>query len=253
MKLLVRWSLTLGLAGSVMFAGILGINNLQAFALPEEQVIKILRAVPVFTLTNLKGEFLVSSRNNQSKTISFVGFFISKDDAQKFLDNRIKKNNPKLASTLKISSVSLAEYNQIVLEAKQKRDSVIYTLVPTQQQIDAAKNILNTNGKKVEQFNGVPLFIPKLLKKGYLTIPIPQEKERFVPIFFEKEQAVVILEEFKKAVPKEAANTEIEVTDLSSVIDTLTNSKDLTMSKFLLYPSRESIEFLNSLPKQPKK
>jgi hypothetical protein len=86
-----------------------------------------------------------------------------------------------------------------------------------------------------------------------LTIPIPQEKERFVPIFFEKEQAVVILEEFKKAVPKEAANTEIEVTELSSVIDTLTNSKDLTMSKFLLYPSRESIEFLNSLPKQPKK
>jgi nickel transport protein len=251
MKLLVRWGLTLGLASSVMFAGILGMNNLQALALPQEQVVKILQEVPVFTLTNPKGEPLVGS--NESKTIFQIAFFISKDDAQKFLDNTIKKKNPELASTFKISSVSLAYYYQIVLKAKQKRDSVIYSLVPTQQQIEAATNILSANGKKVEQFNGIPLFIPKLLKKGYLTIPIPQEKERFVPVFFEKEQAAVLLEEFKKAFPKEAGNAEIEVTELDSVINTLTNSKDATMSKFLLYPSRESIEFLNSLPNQPKK
>ena len=251
MKLLVRWGLTLGLAGSVMFASILGINNLQALALPQEQVIKILQEVPVFTLAYPNGEPLVGS--NQSKTISQVGFFISKDDAQKFLDNTIKKKNPELGSTLKISSVSLAYYYQIVLKAKQKRDSVIYSLVPTQQQVEAAINILSANGKKVEQFNGIPLFIPKLLKKGYLTIPIPQEKERFVPVFFEKEQAAVLLEDFKKAFPKEAGNAEIEVTELYSVINTLTNSQDPTMSKFLLYPSRESIKFLNSLPNQPKK
>ncbi|MDB9450120.1 Tic22 family protein [Dolichospermum circinale] len=253
MKLLVRWSLTLGLAGSVMFAGILGINNLQAFALPEEQVIKILQKVPVFTLTYPKGEFVVFSGKNQSKTISQIGFFISKKDAKFFLEDQIKKN-PQLASTIQIRDFPLAYYYKLAVENSKKKDSgVIFTLFPTEQQVDSAKSILTSSGKPVQQFNGIPLFLAKVSKKGYLTIPIPQEKERFVPIFFEKEQAVALLEEFKKAVPKEAANTEIEVTKLSSVIDTLTNSKDPTMSKFLLYPSRESIEFLNSPPKQPKK
>ena len=84
MKLLVRWGLTLGLASSVMFAGILGMNNLQALALPQEQVVKTLQEVPVFTLTNPKGEFVVISKKNQSKTISQIGFFISKKDAQTF-------------------------------------------------------------------------------------------------------------------------------------------------------------------------
>ena len=70
MKLLVRWSLTLGLAGSVMFAGILGINNLQALALPQEQVVKTLQEVPVFTLTNPKGEFVVE--NNKKKDSNVI-------------------------------------------------------------------------------------------------------------------------------------------------------------------------------------
>jgi nickel transport protein len=110
MKLLARWGLTLGLAGSVMFTSILGMNNLQALALPQEQVIKTLQEVPVFTLTNPKGEFVVISRKDQSKTISQIGFFISKKDAQFFLEDRIKKENPQLASTIQITPVSLADY-----------------------------------------------------------------------------------------------------------------------------------------------
>jgi len=75
MKLLARWGLTLGLAGSVVFTSILGINNLQALALPEEEVIKTLQQVPVFTLTNPKGEFIVLTGKDQSKTIFQIGFF----------------------------------------------------------------------------------------------------------------------------------------------------------------------------------
>jgi len=40
MKSLIRWGVTLGIAGSVIFAGISGINNSQALALPQEQVVK---------------------------------------------------------------------------------------------------------------------------------------------------------------------------------------------------------------------
>ena len=254
MKLFVRWGLTLGLASSVMFAGILGINNLQALALPEEQVVKTLREVPVFTLTNSQGEFVVISRKNQSKTISQIGFFLSKKDAQTFLENRLKKENSQLASTIQIKPVSLADYYKLVVENNKKKDSnLVFTLVPTQQQVKQATTMLNTTDKTDKKFNGIPLFVPKFKKENsYLTIP--QGKERFIPFYFEKEQAVALLEAFKKAKPQESTNTEIQVLDLYNVIATLSSSDDPNTNKFLLYPSQESIEFLRSLfPAQPKK
>jgi hypothetical protein len=254
MKLFVRWGLTLGLASSVMFAGILGINNLQALALPEEQVVKTLREVPVFTLTNSKGEFVVISRKNQSKTISQVGFFLSKKDAQTFLENRLKKENSQLASTIQIKPVSLADYYKLVVENNKKKDSnLVFTLVPTQQQVNQATTMLNTTDKTDKKFNGIPLFVPKFKKENsYLTIP--QGKERFIPFYFEKEQAVALLEAFKKAKPQESTNTEIQVLDLYNVIETLNSSNDPNTNKILLFPSQESIEFIRSLaPAQPKK
>jgi nickel transport protein len=254
MKSLVRWGATLGLAGSVFLGGLVGIGNLpglgnlEAVALPQDQVVKKLQEVPVFTLTNPKGEFVVLSRNNQSKTVSQVGFFISKQDAQKFLDNRLKKENPQLASTLQVRPLSLADYYKIVLEGKKKSDSVIYTLVPTQQQVASATSMLNASGKKVEQFNGIPLFVPKFKKdNSYLTIPLANGNERYIPFFFEKEQAVALLDEFKKAVPKEAENTEIQVVDLYGVMEALNTSNDPSINKIVLYPSRESINFIRSL------
>ena len=257
MKLLVRWGLTLGLAGSVMFGGVLGINNLPAFALPQEQVVKTLQEVPVFTLTNPKGEFVVISRKNQEKTISQVGFFLSKKDAQSFLEQRLKKENPQLASTIQITPVSLAEYYKLVLENNKKKDSnVIFTLVPTKQQVDQAITMLNSSGKTDKKFDGIPLFVPKFKQENsYLTIPKGQAgKERLIPFYFDKEQAVALLEEFKKVKPQEAANTEIQVLDLYRVIDTLSSSNDPSTNKIFLFPSRESIEFIRSIiPAQPKK
>ncbi|MDM9581239.1 MULTISPECIES: Tic22 family protein [unclassified Nostoc] len=257
MKSFIRLGATLGIAGSVFLTGLSGIGNLpgmgnlEAIALPQDQVVKKLQEVPVFTLTNPKGEFVVLSRNNAnnaSKPVSQVGFFISKQDAQKFLDNRLKKENPQLASTLQVRPLSLADYYKIVQESKKKSDSVIYTLVPTQQQVASATSMLNQNGKKGEQFNGIPLFVPKFKKdNSYLTIPLAKGNERYIPFFFEKEQAVALLEEFKKAVPKEGANTEIQVVDLYGVMEALNSSSDPSINKIVLYPSRESINFIRSL------
>jgi hypothetical protein len=255
MKSFIRLGATLGIAGSVFLAGLSGIGNLpgignlEAVALPQDQIVKKLQEVPVFTLTNPKGEFVVLSRkNNASKPISQVGFFISKQDAQKFLDNRLKKENPQLASTLQVRPLSLADYYKIVQESKKKSDSVIYTLVPTQAQVASATSMLNQNGKKGEQFNGIPLFVPKFKKdNSYLTIPLAKGNERYIPFFFEKEQAVALLEQFKKAVPKEAENTEIQVVDLYGVMEALNSSSDPSINKIVLYPSRESISFIRSL------
>ncbi|WP_414576227.1 Tic22 family protein [Anabaena sp. CCY 9402-a] len=251
MKALVRLGVILGIAGSILSADLPGVGNLQAVALPQEQVVKKLQEVPVFTLTNAKGEFVIISRNNQGKSISQVGFFISKQDAQKFLDNRLKKENPQLATTLQVRPLSLADYYKIVLEGKKKSDSTIYTLMPMQQQVDSAVSLLNQSGQKGDQFNGIPLFVPKFKKENsYLTIPLAQGNERYIPFFFEKEQAVALLDQFKKAVPGEGANTEIQVVDLFGVMEALNSSNDPMINKIVLYPSRESISFIQSLVKK---
>jgi Tic22-like family len=248
MKSLVRWGATLAIAGSILSGALPGIGNLQAMALPQDQVVKKLQEVPVFTLTNAKGEFIVISRSNQGKQISQVGFFISKQDAQKFLENRLKKENPQLAGTLQVRPLSLADYYKIVLEGKKKSEAVFYTLVPTQQQVESARTLLTQSGQKGQQFNGIPLFVPKFKKdNSYLTIPLAQGNERYIPFFFEKEQAVNLLDQFKKAAPQEGANTEIQVVDLYGVIEALNSSNDPGMSKIVLYPSQESINFIRSL------
>ena len=43
MKALVRWGATLGIAGSIFFAGLSQIENLQAVALPQNEVVKKLQ------------------------------------------------------------------------------------------------------------------------------------------------------------------------------------------------------------------
>ena len=60
MKSLVRWSATLGLVGSTLLGSVFT-GNLQALALPEEQVVKTLQPIPVFTVTDAQGAPLVAS------------------------------------------------------------------------------------------------------------------------------------------------------------------------------------------------
>ncbi|MEA5618863.1 Tic22 family protein [Cronbergia sp. UHCC 0137] len=256
MKSLMRWGLKLGIAGSVILTGLCGVGNLRAIALPEAQVVQVLQKVPIFTLTYPKGEFVVFPTKNASKTISQIGFFISKQDAQRFLDNRIKKENPELGKTLQVRPISLADYYKLLLENKKKADSsVVFTLVPTQQQVELARNLLTASGQPGEKFNGIPLFVPKFkADNSYLTIL--RGKEQYIPFYFEKEQASALLNEFKKSSPDKASNTEIQVVDLYGVIENLNSSNDTNLNKIFLFPSRESIDFIRSLvpaSSKPKK
>ena len=59
-KPLVRWSITLGVAGATFLSwGIL--ENLVAIALPEEEILQKLDPVPVFTIADEQGAPLVAS------------------------------------------------------------------------------------------------------------------------------------------------------------------------------------------------
>ncbi|MFM7352853.1 MAG: Tic22 family protein, partial [Microcystis aeruginosa] len=92
MKSLIRWTATLGLVGTTTLTSLLGSYS-KALALPEEQIVKTLQYVPVFAIADDQG--------------LFTPVFISQQDAQNFFE-RLKKENPEVASKFKVQPFSLA-------------------------------------------------------------------------------------------------------------------------------------------------
>ena len=160
MKSLVRWSITLGLVGTTVLGAGFG-QNLKAFALPQDQILQKLKPIPVFTIADDKGAPLVASENNKK----IAGVFISQQDAQKFVE-RLQKGNPELARKVKVVPVSLSEVYQLAEANAKKQDGLNFAYVPTQAQVDSAKQLL---GKEYK--GGVPLFVARGGKEnGELTV-----------------------------------------------------------------------------------
>jgi nickel transport protein len=84
-------------------------------------------------------------------------------------------------------------------------------------------------------------------KSGYLTVQ--QGDKQVIPLFFEKEQLQILVDNFKKQQPALRETVKIEVAELSSIIQTLKTSDDKGLNSLVLVPSREAIAFLQSLPK----
>ncbi|GET41963.1 Tic22 family protein [Microseira wollei] len=259
MKSFLRWSATLGLLGTALVSGALA-NVPEALALPEEQVVQRLRTVPVFMIAKADGGVLsqcLDPTNGQQvncdneKKVLVTPAFISQRDAQTVLQ-RLRADNPNDGQNLQVIPRSLAEvYQQLEQANREKKDSVAVDFLPVQQQVESALALLRQNGRQVQRFNGVPLFVAKFKSENkYLTIP--QGDDRVIPFFFDKEQAIALLDRFKQSQPNMASDVEIQVMDLETVIQTLKTSNDPVLNKVLLVPSRESLEFLRTLqPTQP--
>ncbi len=249
MKSFVRWCVTVSIVGSTLLGSSL-IGNMKAIALPEAQVLQKLEQVPVFTVTDEGGAPLVASvKNSQDKDTSVAGIFISQQDAQSFID-RLKTQNPELAKKVKVSPVSLADVYKLEEANQNKPDGLHFAYVPVQHQVETAVAVLKQGGQKVENFQGVPLFVAKAGKdKGYLTIQ--QDNKQFIPFFFDKEQLQAMIDRFKKEKPDLASTVEINVVTLQGVIDTLRKSDNQQLTQIVLFPSQESLAFLRTLPSAP--
>ncbi len=221
-------------------AGIVGITLVSSWlsqtpkllALPQDVIVNMLKPIPVFTITNAEGAPLVASGDKNEKV---AGVFISKQDANGFVE-RLKKENPELGKQVRVVPVSLGEIYQLS-ETAAKQDGILFAYVPSEKQIQQAKQL------NPQYQGGVPLFVATVGKDGgYLTIK--QNNMEVIPFFFEKEQAEQLIAEFKKAQPQQAKEAKIEVVVLEGVLDALRKNNDETLKKIVFWPSRESIEFL---------
>jgi hypothetical protein len=246
MKSLIRWTATLGLVGTTMLTSLLGSYS-KALALPEEQIVKTLQSVPVFAIADDQGVPLIAVEKEQK----FTGVFISKQDAQNFFE-QLKKENPEVASKVKVQAVSLAQvYKMQTSQTDQNR--LIIDFVPKESEVESAKKLLSERGQQYQ--GGVPLFVPKAGKESNFLV-ISRNNQDFIPFFFEKAAALQMVEQYKKANPAEAATVKIDVIPLESVIATLQQSNDEALTKILLYPSQETIDFIRAnsnqnAPNQP--
>ncbi len=238
MKSLVRWSATLGLIGSALLGSWFS-QNPEALALPEDQIIEKLKPVPVFTIADQDGSPLIASGDDNSKV---AGVFMSQQDANNFVE-RLKNENPELADKVQVTPVSLGEVYQLAQKNEAQANGLNFAYVPVQTEVELAKKLLSENGQEYQ--GGVPLFVAKGGSEGgYLTIE--QNTQQVIPFFFEKKQLEQMVERFKQEKPDLASTVKIEVVPLESVIATLQNSDNEMLNKIVLWPSRESLEFLRS-------
>jgi len=258
MKSLVRWGATLGLVGSTLL-GSFFTANLQALALPDEEVVERLRPVPVFTVTDAQGAPLVATvpaGQGDSQTANVAGVFISQQDANDFLE-RLKKDDPNLGNSVQIVPVSLAEVYELEKNSQNQTENLDFAFIPEQDQVQLAQPLWeaqlrrNQNGQENQQFQGVPLFVAKAgPNQGYLTIQ-PQNGVQLIPFFFEKSQLQEMVERYKDQQPNQSNNITIEVVSLEGLIGTLQREDNPDLKKITLVPSQESIQFLRSLRPNP--
>jgi len=248
MKSLVRWGATLALAGSAIIGSSL-IGSMRVLGLPQDQIVKMLAEVPVFTITDASGAPLVATVPNGQKKATIAGVFINEKDAQSFVD-QLKTKNPNLAKTVRVVAVSLGQVYQLNQTNQNKRNSVDFDYVPDRQQVSSALTLLQQSGQKVNEFPGVPLFVATGKQgKGYMTIK--RNNQQIVPFFFKKEDLQSLLERFKQQKPDLAATVEIQVVPLQAVIQKLKTGNDANLNQIVLVPPQESVDFVRSLQSAP--
>lgn len=239
MKSLLRWCATLGLVGSTVIGTWLS-PNLEAFALPDEQVIQKLRQIPVFTIADSSGAPLVASQGDQGRRVA--GVFISQQDAQEFLE-QLRQEQPELAGQVQVMPVSLGEIYQL---DQQQASALDFAFVPAEEQVRSAVSLLEEQGQQIEENQlGVPLFVARGgEEQGYLTIE--RDENQVIPFFFDRAELEQILERFKQQKPELADTVQIEVVTLQSVLQTLQSQDNEDLEKIEFVPSREALEFLRS-------
>lgn len=238
-KPLIRWSITLGVAGAT-FLSWGAIENLIAIALPEAEILEKLEPVPVFTIADEQGAPLVASGEDEAKV---AGVFISQTDANQFV-NQLKTENPELAEKVRVVPVSLGEVYKLAQSAESEENALNFAYVPEEEAVASAKTIGEQNKQPYQ--GGVPLFVARGGEgKGYLTIE--RNSKQVIPFFFDKTQLEAMVNRYKEQEPEIADNIEIEVHPLEGVVETLETGSDEILEKIVLVPSTESIEFLQNV------
>ncbi|MFB6276980.1 MAG: Tic22 family protein [Halothece sp.] len=222
-------------------ASILWGMTASTLALSQSQIIEKLRRVPVFTVANDKGSPLLASGDNNNR---MMGVFMSQKDAKEFV-NKLKKEKPKLAQKVQVVALPLGRVYKIDQQNEGKSKDFDLNYVPMEQEVQSALSVLKKQGKKAEDFQGVPLFFARgQQNQGFLTVKRGKNSEKVIPMFFEKEQLQQMINKLKENQPQKAKSVTIDVTSLQSVLQSLEEKNNEQLKQVILVPSQDSLQSL---------
>lgn len=252
MKSFIRRGKILIVVGGILLSSLIA-NAAQVLALSTEQIVERLRSVPVFTLANESGSPLLAVPQEGESRNPIASVFMTQQDAQTFLNN-LKTNDPEVAQGIQVTPVPLAKiYEYEVTQNQQTQNAaerVQFAFIPNQQQVEAAKAVLQQSGQNAQQFQGVPLFVAKSggEEGGYLTIN--QGEEQVIPMFFDRAELQALLDRLKQVQPDLAENVQVQVVNLEGVLQTLKDSDNQELNRIILVPPQSSRDYIRSLQQQ---
>lgn len=247
-KSLLKLATVVGVVGAIMVAPI---ANLPAEALTEAQAFERLNSIPVFTITDDKGNPLLGSQKNGANQQQILLFFLNPDDAKSML-GQIKSTNPELGGKAQVIVRSMNEAIQVIKKNDDKK--IAFQIVPSKSSIDSARSILTAQGKPVDKLPNLPVFFAtggKDKEQGLLTIE--QNGKQLVPFFMDQKDLQAMIDRAKQQQPNMASNTTIQVTSLLQVVDSMVtkdNKANPDAERFTFIPSKAAFQYI--LSNQPK-
>ncbi|NJO78274.1 MAG: hypothetical protein HC827_06905 [Cyanobacteria bacterium RM1_2_2] len=251
MRSLFRWSKTLGWVGGILLGSLIA-SSLPVLALTDEEVIQRLRPVPVFTLANEQNNLLLlrCPGQNEGETVQCIYVFIGPQDAQGFLAG-LRRENAEIGGEVEVLPLSLA---QIYQEMTQEReDPLVVRFIPTEQDVEAARTILQQNGSNPDEFRGVPLFVARSGgQDDEVYLSNERDGEVYIPMFFSQAQLQQQIDRLKQEKPELVSSVRVQVWSLESIIQAFhtQDNEGLTQLEFVPYP--ESYDFVRSLEAAPQ-
>lgn len=237
MESFTRWNAVLGLVGSVVVGSSL-LGAMKALALPEDQILKKLHPVPLFTLTDSQGAPLVKISKEP-----VAGAFLYQKDAQNFLDD-LKIRTPEAVKDVRVIGVPMSDIYKLNQKNQNDPNELAIAYVPNQSQVRIAIELMNKRGNPITEFYGVPIFTARIKDKGYLTIQ--RGNEQVIPFFFQHEELEEIVARLKQQQPNLASSIEIQVSTLEATLKTMRERDTPEIQRVILVPPKESLAYIRS-------
>jgi Tic22-like family len=236
--------MSLGLLSSAVL-GAFGMSAPQAFALPEEVVLRKLSAVPVFVVANNEGDYITSrlvgqaADGNQQSEVDLLLVFLNGQEAEQYvtLQRQQSQNFPGNVS------VGWLEMSAVYQQAQVERDIPLRLMfVPQPTEVEAATG-LNQNFTQ-----GVPLFVARNISDGsYALLPMGTQfnsGEPILPMFFSRSDLESVLDAVGEANPEYRSQLEIEVVPLEQIISQMQNENTEGLELIYFFPDSDAINYI---------
>jgi Tic22-like family len=232
------------------------LHSQPAAALTEEQVVEKLSNVPVFMITDPKGNpLIVNVKDKAQKEVPLLLLFMDQKRAQDTYSNIKKGNTSVKDAQIIVISLGLA-FKAIREEAKKKDNKLNFEFLTDASTLNYALTLFKKVDTKATSFPGIPVFYAmgsdgKGKAKGYVTFE--KDGKQLIPFYFSQTDIEQNINDLKKSKPDLAKLMSIEVAPLESVITAMLEGKNDTQLQTLTFvPSLTAAQYAQSLQKAAK-